>query len=64
MSGKKKNAKKKNELSFNAEIREVKMRKLISLDAEVTAKFSTNELQTLDLGKIDSDTVVEVSVRW
>lgn len=56
--------KKQNSVTFQAEIRQVKMRKLVSLDKEMTVLLNTNELKVLELGKIDSDVVVEVRVQW
>lgn len=49
-------------ITFTAEIREVKARKLISLDQEVSVKLTTNELSALELAKIPTDKVVEVTI--
>ena len=51
-------------IEFVAEIREVKSRKLISNDVEFTCKFNSSDPVVLDLGKIEADRVVKVSVEY
>jgi len=49
-------------MEFIADIVEVKMKKLMSLDKEVRIIMNTGDLQTLELGKIPSDVNVKVKV--
>jgi hypothetical protein len=49
-------------MKFTAEIKEVKMRKLVSLDNEYRITLSTNDQAILELGKIPADEIVEVEV--
>lgn len=49
-------------IEFNAEIREVKSKKLVSLDNEISVRLSTNELPALDLAKIPPDKTIKVKI--
>ena len=49
-------------ISFQAEIREVKAKKLVSLDQEVKVILTTNELIALELAKIPTDKIVKVMI--
>lgn len=49
-------------MKFIAEIKEVKMKKLVSLDNEYRITFATSDKNILELGKIPADEVVEVEV--
>lgn len=49
-------------IEFEVEIREVKCKKLISLDKEITIVLNTNDINVLDLGKIESEKTVKVVI--
>lgn len=51
-------------IDFQAEIREVKSKKLITNDIEFTCRFNSDNPIVLDLGKIEADRVVKVSVEY
>jgi len=51
-------------IEFSAEIREVKSKKLISNDIEYKVTFNSSDPVVLDLGKIEADRVVKVSVEY
>lgn len=51
------------EITFFAEIKEVKQVKLVSLDNQYSIKLVTDNSKILDLGKLPSDTVVEVKIK-
>ncbi len=48
--------------TFLAEIKRVEAKKLASLDMEIRLTVATDETTVLDLGKIPSDQVVQVTV--
>ncbi len=50
-------------IKFRAEIREVKAKKLVCLDKEITVKLNTSNIIALELGKIDSDKEVRVTIK-
>jgi len=50
-------------LSFIAEIKEVKQQKLISLDNQYSIKLITDDSKILDLGKLPPDTLVKVDIK-
>ena len=52
----------KNEMKFIAEIKEVKMKKLASLDNSYRITLETDDKNILELGKIPADEVVEVDI--
>lgn len=47
---------------FEAEIREVKSKKLVSLDKEITIVLNTSDLRALELAKLDTDKTIKVSI--
>lgn len=49
-------------LQFQAEVREVKAKKLISLDKEIIVILNTNDLVALELAKLDTDKIIKVSI--
>ena len=49
-------------IEFEAEIREVKSKKLVSLDKEIILILNTDNIEVLDLGKIASDKIVRVII--
>lgn len=49
-------------IKFIAEIREVKSKKLVSNDKEITVVLNTSDLGALQLAMIDSDTTIKVTV--
>lgn len=51
------------ETTFLAEIKEVKQVKLVSLDNQFSIKLITDDSKILDLGKLPSDTIVEVKIK-
>lgn len=54
---------KKTLAKFSAEIRQVKSRKLSSLDVEYTVVFTTQDGAVLNLGTIAGDVLVDVEVK-
>ena len=52
------------ELTFEGEVREVRAKKLVTLDQEITARFNTTDLRVIDLAKIPTDRRVMVTVKW
>jgi hypothetical protein len=49
-------------LKFDAEIKEVKSKKLASLDLEYRVIFTTNNPEVLSLGAVSPETMVTVEV--
>lgn len=49
-------------MQFLAELKEVKTTKTASLDKEVRLVLLTNDLEAVDLGKDDPDTVYKVTI--
>ena len=49
-------------MKFQAEIKEVKSKKLASLDIEYRVVFTTNDPTVLSLGAVDPTTLVTVEV--
>ena len=50
-------------MKFKAEIKNVQMNKLVSLDNEYKLTLITNDPTILELGKIPSDTIVDVEIK-
>ena len=50
------------EHSFLAELKEIKLRKLVSLDHEIKLTFITDDKKALELADYDPDTIFEVKV--
>ena len=48
--------------SFLAELKEIKLRKLVSLDHEIKLTFVTDDKKALELADYDPDTIFEVKV--
>jgi hypothetical protein len=51
-----------NKLKFNAEVKEVKSKKLASLDVSYTLILHTDDPAVLALGALEGDTMLKVSV--
>jgi hypothetical protein len=51
-----------NKLRFNAEVKEVKSKKLASLDVGYTVILYTDEPSVLSLGTLDGDAMLKVTV--
>lgn len=51
-------------IEFDAEIREIKAKKLVSLDQEITVKLNTNDLIVLELAKIPTDKIIKVKIEY
>ena len=49
-------------MKFLAEIKEVKSKKLVSSDVEISVRLVTDNIDVLDLGKIPSDRAVRVEI--
>jgi hypothetical protein len=50
------------EIEFEAEIREVKSRKLITNDIEYSVRFNTADPIVLELGRLEGDRTVKVKI--
>ena len=50
-------------MNFIAEIKEVRAKKLQSLDMEIGIRLVTDDINVLDLGKIPSDRAVQVTIK-
>lgn len=48
--------------TFNAEVKEVKSRKLASLDVDYKVVLLTDNDQVLDLGRLSGDTMLKITV--
>lgn len=51
-------------INFDAEVRKVESKKLITNDIEYKVTFNSSDPVLLDLGKIEADRVVKVSVEY
>ena len=47
---------------FDAEIREVKIKKLITLDKEIKIVLTTADLNALKLAEVESDKTIQVKI--
>lgn len=50
-------------ISFIAEIKEIKTKKLPSLDMEYSLRIVTNDQNLLELGKIPADKLIKVTIQ-
>lgn len=50
-------------MKFKAEIKEIKQRKMVSLDNEYSIRLVTDDSKILDLGKLPPDVIVDVEIR-
>ena len=51
-------------IEFIAEVREIKSKKLVSLDKEIIIVLNTSDLIALELAKLPADTLLKVKIDY